>query len=137
VPWVIDTCLLIDIADADPHFSSVSARLIANRQPQGLVISPVSYVELAPAFGGVIAAQNHFLGKLGVDWTEGWTWRDTQNAFHAWSDHVESRRVRQLTRRPVADILIGAFALRFRGLLTRNVRDFHKLFPNLRVESPR
>lgn len=137
MPWVIDTCLLIDIADADPRFSSVSSRLIANRQPQGLIISPVSYVELAPAFGGMIEAQNHFLEKLGVDWTEGWTWRDTQNAFHAWSDHVESRRVRQLTRRPVADVLIGAFALRFRGLLTRNVRDFHKLFPNLRVDSPR
>jgi hypothetical protein len=26
--WVIDTCLLIDIADADPQFASASATLI-------------------------------------------------------------------------------------------------------------
>lgn len=137
MPWVVDTCLLIDIADADLQYSSISSQLIANRQPQGLVVSPISYIELAPAFRGEMAAQNHFLGKLGVDWTERWTWRDTQNAFTAWADHVAGRRNRELARRPIADILIGAFALRFRGLLTRNVRDFQKLFPNLRVESPK
>ena len=137
MPWVIDTCLLIDIADADRHYSTMSSRLIANRHAQGLVVSPISYVELAPAFGGVMAAQNHFLGKLGVDWTERWTWRDTENAFVAWSNHVRNRRGRELARRPVADILTGAFALRFRGLLTRNVRDFQRLFPNLRIESPK
>jgi predicted nucleic acid-binding protein len=115
----------------------MSSRLIATRHSQGLVISPVSYIELAPAFGGTIAVQNHFLAKLGVDWTERWTWRDTENAFVAWSGHVKSRRSRELSRRPIADILIGAFALRFRGLLTRNVRDFQRIFPNLRIESPK
>lgn len=134
--WVIDTCLLIDIAEADARFSSASSEMIAKRQSQGLVISPVSYVELSPVFDGVVAAQNHFLGNLGVDWTEGWTWRDTQNAFGAWSAYVRNRRFRQPNKRPIADILIGAFALRFRGLLTRNVRDFQKLFPDLRIDKP-
>src|SRR5215213_2100147 len=57
VPWVVDTCLLIDIADADVRYGAVSSRLLASRQAQGLVISPVSYVELAPAFHGMAAAQ--------------------------------------------------------------------------------
>ncbi len=137
MPWVIDTCLLIDIADADARFGAASSRLIADRQAQGLVISPVSYVELAPAFNGMVAAQNHFLGHLGVDWTEGWTWPDTRHGFDAWAVHIKRRRSRQPDKRPIADIFIGAFALRFRGLLTRNARDFQKLFPSLRIESPR
>ena len=63
MPWVIDTCLLIDIADADPHHSALSSRLIANRHAQGLVVSPTSYVELAPAFGGVMARKIIFWGN--------------------------------------------------------------------------
>jgi predicted nucleic acid-binding protein len=135
VPWVIDTCLLIDIADADPNYSAMSGKIITGYHSQGLIVSPISYIELAPAFKGVMAAQNHFLAKLGVDWTERWTWADTQHAFAAWSEHMAGRRDRQSACRPIADILIGAFALRFRGLLTRNVRDFRRLFPNLRIEA--
>ena len=136
MPWVVDTCLLIDIADADVRYGAVSSRLLASRQAQGLVISPVSYVELAPAFHGMAAAQNHFLEHLGVDWMEGWTWPDTRHAFDVWTLHLKERRRRQPDKRPIADILIGAFALRFRGLLTRNVREFQKLFPSLRIENP-
>jgi hypothetical protein len=35
----------------------------------------------------------------------------------------------------VADVLIGGFALRFDGLLTRNTGDFRQLFPSLRLVS--
>jgi len=40
------------------------------------------------------------------------------------------------TKRPVADVLIGGFALRFDGLITRNTDDFRKLFPALRLIRP-
>jgi predicted nucleic acid-binding protein len=137
VPWVVDTCLLIDIADADPRFGAASSRLLAGRQPQGLIISPVSYIELAPAFDGVQTAQEHFLANLGVEWTEGWTWPETQRAFAGWAAHLKKRGSSSRAQRPIADVLIGAFAQRFDGLLTRNARDFHKLFPALRIERPR
>jgi hypothetical protein len=39
--WVVDTCLLIDVAEADPSFGVVSARLIDSRRPDGLTICPV------------------------------------------------------------------------------------------------
>jgi len=39
-------------------------------------------------------------------------------------------------KRPAADPLIGAFASRFEGLLTRNTADFHQLYPKLRLISP-
>ncbi|MBA3544528.1 MAG: type II toxin-antitoxin system VapC family toxin [Chthoniobacterales bacterium] len=136
MPWVVDTCLLIDVADADPRFGEASSRLLAQRQARGLIISPVSFVELAPAFEGVLSAQEHFLANLGVDWGEHWTWPDTRLAFDGWATHVRKRRPSQPNKRPIADVLIGAFAQRFDGLLTRNARDFQKLFPTLRIEMP-
>jgi len=75
MPWVIDTCLLIDLAEDDSEFFEASARL------------------------------------------------------------VESKRGGQLPKRPIADVLIGAFALRFQGLLTRNLQDFRPLFPTLAIHT--
>jgi predicted nucleic acid-binding protein len=54
----------------------------------------------------------------------------------AWHRHIRQRRAGQSPRRPVADVLIGAFACRFRGLLTRNPRDFAEAFPDLRLVAP-
>lgn len=134
--WVVDTCLLLDIADADPRFGDASSRFLAQRHAPGLVISPVSFVELAPAFDGNLAVQEDFLFNLGVAWSVTWTWLDTQRAFESWAAHVRRRRASLPNKRPIADVLIGAFAQRFDGLLTRNARDFRKLFPSLRVETP-
>lgn len=135
--WVVDTCLLIDIADADPRFGDASSRCLAGRHGRGLIIAPISFVELAPAFDGVLAAQEHFLANLSVEWAEHWTWRDTHASFDAWAAHIRKRRAAPPNKRPIADILIGAFAQRFDGLLTRNACDFQKLFPTLRIESPK
>ena len=40
------------VAVADPAFGQSSANLLASRLPDGLAICPISYVELAPVFGG-------------------------------------------------------------------------------------
>lgn len=38
--------------------------------------------------------------------------------------------------RPIADILIGAYAANRRGLLTRNVKDFVNVYTDLKIKSP-
>lgn len=136
MPWVVDTCVLIDVAEGDPDFSSHSARLLDRKRSVGLLLAPVSYVELSPRFHGVETAQNDFLEGIGVHCAEPWIWRDTIAAHQAWNHFIARRRRREIDKRPIADILIGAFALRFDGLLTRNARDFQKLFPTLRIETP-
>jgi hypothetical protein len=40
--WVVDTCLLIDVAEADPTFGAASARLLDLKRAEGLTICPVS-----------------------------------------------------------------------------------------------
>ena len=134
--WVVDTCLLIDVAEDDPQFGEDSAFLLDHRRPAGLLVAPVSYIELAPLFNGVQTAQNEFLESIGVNWTHSWTWPDTVAAHRVWHKYLVRRRRGRINKRPIADILIGAFACRFDGLLTRNVKDFRLLFPELRLEEP-
>ena len=136
MPWVVDTCLLIDIAENDPEFGKTSARLLDRRRSAGLLIAPVSYVELAALFTGVTGVQNEFLESSGVSWTHSWTWPDTVAAHRAWHDYILKRRRDEINKRPIADVLIGAFAMRFDGLLTRTVKHFRGLFPDLRLEKP-
>lgn len=136
MPWVVDTCVLIDILDADPVFGEPSADLLEQWAEEGLVICPVSYVELSPCFLGSQSLQDEFLAGVGVSFIEGWERQDVLAAHEAWHLHVENRRRGHLRKRPLADILIGSFAMRFRGLLTRNPKDFRQAFPKLRLEMP-
>ena len=63
-------------------------------------------------------------------------YRGGNDAFAAWHAATVRKRKQLDRRRPVADVLIGAFALRFDGLLTRNAADFKTLFPTLKLIAP-
>ena len=134
--WVVDTCLLIDVAEADPTFGVASAKLHDAKRSVGLVVCPITYIEMAPVFNGDATAQNEFLLNLGVNWPETWTQADTEAAHRAWYHYVTARRATRITKRPLADILIGAFAARFDGILTRNEGDFRATFPALNIAAP-
>lgn len=134
--WVVDTCLLIDVGLRDVIFEKPSAGLIEAKERDGLVLCPVSFVELAPMFSGDDAEAEAFLDEVRVSYAEPWTATDTTAAFAAWHRQTVARRTQNLRRRPVADALIGAFALRFDGLLTRNAADFKTLFPTLNLVEP-
>jgi len=134
--WVVDTCVLIDVGQDDPEFGEVSARMLTRRQSEGLVVCPVTIVELAPAVGGRRDALDTFLRHLGAGASEPWEDADTRAAFVAWQLYVSGRRARVGPERPIADILIGAFAVRHRGLITRNPRHFAPWFPSLRLLDP-
>lgn len=100
------------------------------------MVSPVTYVELAPCFGGDPDLQNEFLGGVGVGYREAWTWEDSLRAHATWHADTLRRRSGQVRKRPLANILIGAFAQRFSGLLTRNPDDFRAAFQDLPVRLP-
>jgi predicted nucleic acid-binding protein len=136
--WVVDTCLLLDVGLDDPDFGVKSETLLAGKAAEGLCVCPVTYVELAPAFGGDLGALRKFLLGMNVAYDEVWDHADTEQAARAWARHILQRRRGRpvVPKRPVADVLIGAFALRFQGLLTRNTVDFRRLFPKLRLVAP-
>jgi predicted nucleic acid-binding protein len=134
--WVVDTCVLIDVLEDDPSFGRASADVLEKSLRDGLVLCPITMVELSPAFAGNLEIQKHFLDQVGVDFTEGWTFADTECAYRAWNLYVQARRGSDTPKRPLADLLIGAFACRQQGLITRNPTDFRRWFPRLKLRQP-
>ena len=134
--WVVDTCVVLDVFENDPQFGLVSARILEKLLVDGLAVSPVTMVELSAAFAGDLAEQNRFFDEAGIFHTEAWTVADTEAAHRAWNSYVESRRSDKVPKRPVADILIGGFAMNRQGLITRNPTDFRRWFPKLLIREP-
>jgi len=129
--WVVDTCVVLDVFENDPQFGLTSAKLLEKLLPDGLAVSPVTMVELSAAFGGDLVEQKRFLEQMGVSHAESWTHTDTETSHRAWNSYVKARRAEKVSKRPVADLLIGGFAQNRQGLVTRNASDFRRWFPKL------
>lgn len=134
--WIVDTCIVIDILENDPEFGLASAQFLEAHLADGLEISPITQVELAPAFQGDLEEQKTFLRLAGIQFENRWSILDTEVAHSAWHRHIMGRRKGKAPKRPVADLLVGAFAINRRGLITRNARDFRKSFPELTILEP-
>ena len=136
--WVVDTNLVIDAAIKDSACGPRSLACLRTHRPDGLVLSPITYAELAPVFGGIQTAQETFLGSLGITWHSLQTWNDVHEAWAACHRCVAAKRAGRgrMPPRRIADMFIGAFALRHQGLPTRNGADFGPHFPTLKIVSP-
>lgn len=134
--WIADTGVVLDVFENDPQFGVDSARLLERLLADGIAVSPVTMVELSAAFAGDVVEQKRFLDQAGISYAEPWTGADTESAHRAWNAYVPGRRADKVPKRPVADILIGGFAMNRRGLVTRNPVDFRRWFPRLTIREP-
>ena len=57
-------------------------------------------------------------------------------AHRAWHEHIMRKRAGSENKRPIADIMIGAYAMQKGGLITRNESDFRSLYPSLEIFNP-
>ena len=118
--WVVDTSVLLDIHLADEAFSRASAECMVKYCGQGLIISPVTHVELASAFDGNAALQEQFLAEVGVEWPAFWTIRDTQAAHDLWAAHIRKKHEGRAAKRPVAECSSRPSLSALRGSLREN-----------------
>lgn len=133
---VVDTCVILDVLEQDPNFGIASAEALDKYAERGLIISPITYVELAPAFLGDEAREREFLFEIGIDLPPTFSDIDLSFAHSAWNEHIQRKRANKTAKRPVADVMIGALAQSNNGLITRNASDFHALFPKLKIIEP-
>ena len=134
--WVVDTSVILDLVLSKSPWRAASLDCLRLHLSDGLCICPVTFVEVGPAFGGNPRAAGAFLHVLPISTDEAWTSNDTELAHCLWNNHQVRRRSLNAPRRPVADILIAAFASRFQGLITRNSTDFQKIAPVLTTVDP-
>lgn len=133
---VVDTSVVLDLVTGDPQFEPASTLCLQDHLADGLLVCRVRFIELGPAFGGDDAAANAFLNGAGIGSGEPWTSHDTALAHRLWNDFQTKRRQTVLARRPVADVMIAAFAARLQGLITRNGSDFRNILPTLALIEP-
>ena len=134
--WVVDTCIILDILDRHPEFPEMSSRALQSKLDDVLAIAPVTYVELSPAFNGDVAAQDAFLDGLWINCDFKGEKNVVLSAHKAWHEHIMRKRSGNARKRPIADVLIGAYAMQKGGLITRNEADFKTLYPNLTIFNP-
>ena len=135
--WVVDTCVLLDILDDIQPFAEASADALDKKSEEGLLtVAPITYVELAPAFNGDRAMQDLFLRHVGVSVDFGGNEEAIFTAHKAWHEHIMRKRAGSEKKRPIADIMIGAYAMQRGGLITRNESDFRSLYPDLTIFNP-
>ena len=134
--WVVDTCVLIDILRGDQEFGLLSAMALQSKLDDVLTIAPITYIELAPEFNGNALEQDAFLDSIWVSRNFDGNRDAVLVAHRAWNAHVQRRRAGVAKKRPIADVLIGAYALKKGGLITRNEDDFKPLYPSLPILNP-
>jgi hypothetical protein len=135
--WVVDSCVLLDIALGDLQFGISSAYCLDSNRSHGLVVCPISQIEIAPEFNGDSAEVSLFLQQSGCRPDQPWELEDTLEACAGWNRYVRLKRIKKHEgKRTVADILIGAYAIRRKGLITRNPHHFRPFFPKLLLIVP-
>ena len=135
--WVVDSSVLLDIRVGTPKERAVaSAGSLMAHVADGLVVCPITFIEISPAFRGDSAAQRRWLDGLKISSHEPWLEADTERANFLWNEHIQRKRQGQMRKRPVADILIAAFSRRFQGLITSNAVDFHNIDSGLNLVVP-
>jgi len=131
--FLFDTNVLLDIATGDPiwlPWSEGQFRAAVTRGP--VLINPVIYAELAPAFASM-AELDHWLDpgvfqRLPLPYSAGWL------ASQAWLIYRKSGGTRTS---PLPDFYIGAHAaVENRTLVTRDVSRYRTYFPNLVLIAP-
>lgn len=134
--WVVDTCVIIDVLRGDETFSMKSSMALQSKLDDVLTIAPLTYVVLAPEFNGDVKAQNEFLDGMWIQRDFGGGEEAVLAAHKAWHEHILRKRKGESRKRPIADIMIGAYAMQKGGLITRNEADFRALYPNLTIFNP-
>jgi len=134
--WVVDTCVLLDLVCNDQAFAECASRALQVKMDDVLTIAPLTYVELAPQFLGDATRQDEFLRSLWIECDFDGNKDAVLAAHKAWYEHITRKRAGQVAKRPIADIMIGAYAMQKGGLITRNEDDFRVLYPNLTIFNP-
>ena len=77
--WVVDTSVVVDLVTGDPLFEPAATTCL-QALGDGIVISPVTFVELGPSFSGDDEAAAAFLKSSHIGMSEFWSPADTVRA---------------------------------------------------------
>ena len=130
---LVDTCVLIDVAEGDPRWSEWSEEQLARWSGRGpVVLTPMVFAEWSVMFPHVDAVENA-VERFRL------TWQELPRAalFLAAQAHKAYRRRGGTRAMVLSDFLIGAHAAVANvPILTRDRRRFDTYFNGLEIVAP-
>lgn len=130
---MVDTNVLLDFIEDDPRWADWSEeQMRMQRKVHELVINPVIYTELAPAFDSQQKLEHHV-----EDMELGFLDLPKSALFLAGVAHRHYRRAGGARESILADFLIGAHAaVAGCGILTRDAKRYRSYFPRVPLVTP-
>lgn len=129
---VADSNVLLDVIDGSGRWYAWSVERLDEASPAGIVIFPVVYAEIAPAFT-VVAELDAFLSDAGIVVVA----PERDALFRAGRAHARYRDRGGERERVLPDFLIGAQTdVLGWTLLTRDPRRYRTYFPDVRLITP-
>lgn len=133
--YIVDPQLVTDILDAKSEAAARANALIEAHRGDDLILAPTSYVALSSAFMGIRSMQDRFLENLGIRVAKTASEKVLSAAYSAWGRYQQDNPG---SEGPgiFESLYIGAYALLYDGLLTRQGDLYRKYFETLTVIEP-
>ena len=131
--YLVDLQLILDVLEGETDGAKGAMALLEKHRADELVLAPTSYVALGPFFMGIQSMQDRFLGNLGVKVAETAPATVLDAAYSAWSRYQKENPADRGGRGAFDRLYVGAYALLFDGILTRNGGFYRAYFETLNV----
>ena len=134
--FLVDPQLVTDALEGESEGGRRAVALFEAHRADELILAPTSYVALSPAFMGIRSMQDRFLENFGIRVTRKAPAQVMDAAYSAWSRY-QQENPRIAGGNSVFDQLyIGAYALLYDGIMTRQGNLYRKYFESLNIVEP-
>ena len=134
--FLVDPQLITDALKGESEEGRRALDLFKAHKADELILAPTSYIALSPAFMGIRSMQDRFLENIGGRVTRNAPAKVMDAAYSAWSRY-QQENPRVAGGNSVFDQLyIGAYALLYDGILTRQGELYRKYFESLNIIEP-
>ena len=131
--FLVDPQLITDALKGESEEGRRVLDLFEAHKADELILAPTSYIALSPAFMGIRSMQDRFLETVGIRVTRNAPAKVMDAAYSAWSRY-QQENPRIAGGNSVFDQLyIGAYALLYDGILTRQGDLYRKYFETLNI----
>ena len=134
--YLVDPQLILDVLESEGERAGKVAALFERHRGDELILAPTSYLALGASFMGVKSMQDRFLENLGIAVAKNAPARVVDAAYSAWSRYQQENPTVKGGMSVFDQLYIGAYALLFDGILTRNAALYRTYFDSLNIVEP-
>ena len=134
--FLVDPQLVTDALNGDSEEGKCALALFEAHGADELILAPTSYVALSPAFMGIRSMQDRFLETIGVRVSRNAPAKVLDAAYSAWSRYQRDNPLVAGVNSVFDQLYIGAYALLYDGILTRQGDLYRRYFETLNIIEP-